>query len=453
MSNEFKAVPPIASLSPRDRYGHALGIAVPIILALTSQNLLNIVDTWIVGRLGSLALAAVALAATTNWVLSSFFIGLGSGVQAYTARRVGEGDDSGTAAALNRCLRFVLTAVVPMAVVAAVFSDDLLDAISSRDDVVLTGTPYLAIRLAGIPFLAANFAFRGYWNGLSLSKIYLRTILVIHAANVVISYGLVFGAFGFPEWGVFGAGVGSTAAQAVGTAYYFFQARRVGAKGQFLRGRTSSLRELLRLGAPAGLQTVTFSSAFLIFFAITDRVGAQELGASQVLVTMSLVSILPALGFGLGCASLVGQALGANRPDDARTWGWLAVRMGCVLSGAIGLGEIALAQPLMDFFIPGDPAAAAMGVPALRVIGAVMAVDAVGVILSNALIGAGAPKLVMTWSVATQYGIFLPVAWLMGLHYDMGLVWLWGAFGAYRLMFAGIMAIMWRGKSWQQARV
>lgn len=454
MTTAPRAVPALAGLTTRERIGQVLSISMPIILALTSQNLLNLVDTWIVGRLGSLALAAVALSATTNWVLSSFFIGLGSGVQAFVARRTGEGNLAGAVAALNSALLFSCVLVIPIAILTASFSDTLLGLITERPDVELVGTPYLAARLAGLPFLAANFAFRGYWNGLGLSRVYLRTILVIHTANVVISYVLVFGLLGFPELGVFGAGVGSTVSQAIGTLYYCHLARRIGSSDTFLRRRdVAPVRDLLRLGAPAGLQTLLFSTGFLLFFIITDRLGAKELGASQVLVTMALVSILPAVGFGLGGASLVGQALGAGRPRDARTWGWLTVATGCAMIGVIGGVEALTAGWWMHTFIPTDPQAAAMGVPALRVIGGIMVVDAVGVILSNTLIGAGSARAVMVWSVACQYGLFLPLAWTFGRTLGWGLVSLWVAFAIYRVIFAVAMALLWRGNKWQSVEI
>jgi MATE family multidrug resistance protein len=449
-----KAVPAVAGLSTREQYGVVLGLSLPIIAALTSQNLLNLVDTWIVGRLGSLALAAVALAGTINWVISSFFMGLGAGVQALVSRRVGENDMLGAVGALNRTLTLTAFVVVPLAVLATVFSDVILAAITSRDDVHLVGVPYLAARLAGLPFVAANFAFRGYWNGLGLSRVYLRTLIVIHIANVAISYVLVFGLFGFPAMGVFGAGVGSTVAQAIGTAYYLYLARRLGGSEHFLSPNVScSLKNLLKLGAPAGIQTLLFSLGFLVFFTITDRLGAKELGASQVLVTMALVSILPAVGFGLGAASLIGQALGAGRKDDAARWGWLTLYLGVGVVGLIGAAEALTAGWWMEMFIPADPAAAALGTPALRIIGAIMVVDAVGVILSNSLIGAGATRQVMVVSVVTQWGVFLPLGYVVAFHFQLGLMGLWAAFAFYRVLFAAAMLVIWRAGKWKDITV
>jgi putative MATE family efflux protein len=316
------------------------------------------------------------------------------------------------------------------------------------------GDPYLCIRLAGLPFVAANFSFRGYWNGLGLSRIYLRTLVFIHVINIILSYVLVFGVFGFPKMGVFGAGLGTTVAQALGTIYYCIQARHKGPSTGFLkRGYQVSIRALLRLGTPVGVQTLLFSLGFLIFFTITERIGTRELGATQVLVTMALVSILPGVGFGLGAASLVGQALGAGRPDDARKWGWLCMGMAALSVGTVGILEAITAPFWLNLFIATDPAAAQLGITPLQIIGSCMVLDVIGVVLMNALIGAGATTTVMLWSGLTQYGIMLPVAWYVAVHTGYGLVGLWTAFAVYRAFFATAMIIIWRGRSWETSRV
>jgi len=446
--------PPFDELTPKERVSRLWAISAPIILALSSQNLLNIVDTWIVGQLGSRELAAVAMGASTNWMLSAFFIGVGAGVQAIVARRVGDGELDGAVGALNRALHFTVSLVVPFSFFAAFFSDQIMGWITTADDIDLVGTPYLAARLAGLSFVSANFAFRGYWNGLGLSRLYLRTLVIIHIINVILSYFLVFGAGDFTGWRVFGAGVGSTVAQAVGTIYYCYIASHHGVRTGFLkRSHSVSLRQLMKLGGPFGVQTLLFSVGFFIFFIITDHKGPRELGASQVLVTMSLVSILPGVGMGLGAASFIGQCLGANRPDDARKWGWLATKIAVLICGSIGIVETLTAETWMGWFIPNDPETAALGIPALQVIGMVMLLDAIGIVLSNCLVGAGATKLVLIWSVICQYGLFLPFAYLFAHVLDWSLAWMWVAFGIYRIVFAGVTVILWKGKRWQSIQV
>ncbi|HIA03183.1 MAG TPA: MATE family efflux transporter [Myxococcales bacterium] len=454
MNQNIAVVPIVADLSFRERCSHALGISVPIILALSSQNLLNVVDTWIVGQLGSLELACVALGSTINWVFCAFFIGMGGGVQAMVARRVGEDRADETIGVLNRSLFLILVAVIPLTLFVSIFSEWGLAATTSRDDILLVGDPYLCARLAGIPFVAANFSFRGYWNGLSLSRIYLRTLVFIHVINIGLTYVLVFGFAGIPAMGVFGAGISTTIAQALGTIYYCLQAGHVGpVKGFLKRGYQVSIRSLLRLGTPVGIQSLLFSLGFLIFFTITERLGTQQLGATQVLVTMALISILPGVGFGLGGASLVGQSLGAGRVEDARYWGWLCMAMAAISVGLIGLGEALTAPFWMNTFIATDPMAAQIGITPLRIIGSIMVFDVIGVVLMNTLIGAGATTTVMWWSALTQYGIMLPAAWYAALHTSYGLIGLWSAFAIYRVIFALSMVVIWKGNSWTKAQV
>ena len=454
MQANIKKVAPLSELNKRERGRQLAAFSLPIILALTSQNLLNIIDTWIVGQLGTLRLGAVALAGNVNWVLSSFFIGLGSGVQAYVSRKVGEDDLDGAVGALRRSLVFTVQTVIPFALLCAYLSDFAMTLLTNRGDTEILGTPYLAARLAGLPFLAANFAFRGYWNGLGLARIYLETIIVIHIVNVMWSMILVFGAGPIPPLGVFGAGVGSTIAQAVGTIYYVRLAMSRGPSQRFYNGgRKTALRSLLRLGAPAGLQSMLFSLGFLAFFWITDKLGPEALGASHVLVTFALVSILPSVGIGLGAASLVGQSLGAGRPTDARTWGWLALMAGTAFGLATGLLAIFVAPGLLSMFIGGDPETVALATMPLRIIGLVMIIDASGVVLSNTLIGAGAAKQVMVWSLATQWGVFLPVAWYFGLQAGHGLIALWIGFAIYRLIFGAAMVWAWKGDGWLRHKI
>lgn len=454
MAQKIRKVPPLAQLNNIERLQHLSAFSLPIILALSSQNLLNIIDTWIVGQLGTLRLGAVALGGNVNWVLSSFFIGLGSGVQAYVSRKVGEDDIDGAVGAVRRTLVFIAQVVVPFAVVTAIASNEIMSLLTGRGDTEILGAVYLAARLGGLPFLAANFAFRGYWNGLGLARVYLQTIIVIHAVNVVVSMVFVFGLGPIPAMGVFGAGMGSTIAQAIGTIYYLYLAMRNGPSERFrLGGQRTALRGLLKLGAPAGLQSMLFSLGFLMFFWITDKLGPSELGASQVLVTLALVSILPSVGIGLGAASLVGQSLGAGRLADARVWGWLALGAGIAFGLLTGVVAIIFAPELLSWFITNDPHTAALALTPLRLIGGVMIIDATGVVLSNTLIGAGAARQVMLWSVLTQWCVFLPIAWFAGLQAGYGLVALWVGFALYRLVFGGAMVKAWRGSAWQTMAV
>ncbi len=172
-----------------------------------------------------------------------------------------------------------------------------------------------------------------------MSKVYLRTLLVMHACNIVLNWALIFGHFGLPALGVAGAGIGSAIATFIGSVLYFFQGWKLARSNGFLRGLPdrATMLSMLRLSVPTGIQQFFFAAGLTAFFWILGKVGTAELAASNVLVQLLLVAILPGLGSGMAAASLVSQSLGRKDPDDAMAWGWdvgKARHLGCRSHGA-----------------------------------------------------------------------------------------------------------------------
>lgn len=401
---------------------------------MLSQNLLNLVDTAMVGQLGSAALGAVGMGGMVNWLAASFFLGLGAGVQAIAARRVGEGNKAGAMSAIHGALRIAIVLVIPLSLFLATQAAWIFSLLSSDDAVVSAGTPYLSVRFCASVFVVANVSFRGYFNGIGRSTIYLRTIVVIHVINVALNWLLIYGNWGFPRWGVFGAGLASAIAVAVGTCTYLFLVARLSDSERFFRrGHITPgiYRSLFRLSIPAGAQNLFMAAGFVTFFRIAEVLGTRELAITNVLVNLSLVCILPAMGFGLASATLVGQALGANDKRGAALWAWTTVGIACTAMLVLG-GALAAFPETWLALLMNDPVAETMAAGLLVFVGLIQPVDAVGMVLSHSLIGAGATRVVMVVSIIMQWGVFLPLAYVWGLTYDGGLWALWVSLGVWR---------------------
>lgn len=438
----------------RSRLRRILTLSLPIIGGMVSQNVLNLVDTAMVGELGDAALAATGMGSFANFVSIAFITGMSSGVQAMVSRRKGEGRDAEAAVPLNGGLLLAAGLALPWCALLYWLAPTLFPLLIDDPAVQEIGIPYYRVRLLAMVAAGMNFAFRGFWNGISRSKMYLGTLVVMHLTNIGLNWVFIFGNLGAPALGAVGAGVASAIATGVGTVVYVALALKHARSMGFLAGLPGldTLRTMLRLAVPAGIQQELFAAGYLAFFWIVGRVGTQELAAANVLLTITMVAILPGLGFGLGATSLVGQALGRKDPDDARRWGWDVVKVAVLVMGALGLPMLLLPEPILGVFLD-NPETRAMAVPALRIVGATIAFDAVGMVLLNALLGAGAARTVMVVGVGFQWLLGLPLVYLAGPGLGLGLTAIWASQVGWRSLQAGVFAALWQRQGWADIKV
>jgi len=438
----------------RERTRRILVLGLPIVAAMASQNLLNLVDTAFVGTLGDDALAAVGLGNFANFMATAFITGLAAGVQSVAARRKGEARVSETAIPLNGGVMLAIVLGVPLTVALLLATPFLFPLLTDDADVARLGVPYLQARLVGLVPLGVNFAFRGYWNAVDMSAKYLRTLVVMHASNVVLAWALVFGHLGAPAMGVLGAGIATTIATFLGTGYYVALAWRHARAGGFLRALPdrTTLSSMLKVSLPSGLQQFLFASGMTVLYWIVGKVGTAELAAANVLTNVTLVAFLPGIGFGLAASTLVGQALGRRDPDDARAWGWDVARF-AALSIAVVCVVAILAPDLVLRGFLHDPATRAIAREPLRLVALFIPLDAAGVVLMNALVGAGDARRVMLVSVGLQWALFLPGAYLVGPVLGGDLLALWILQGGYRLLQAALVARLWARGRWASIRL
>ena len=440
--------------SARERRRRIHAQALPIIGGMASQNVLNLVDAWMIGALGAAALAGVGLASFLVFVTVAFISGLAPSVQSIAAQRFGAGRPGEAAAALNGGLLVSLAIGLPLSALMIVATPSIMALLNDDPAVQQAGGTYLMIRLVAVAFVGMNFAFRGYWSAVDRPRNYLVTIVAVHVLNVLISYPLIFGHLGLPALGVTGAAIGTAASLIIGTVIHFAIGLRVAAEDGLLRrlpGR-DDVAALLRLGLPNAVQQFLFAAGFTALFWIVGQIGTQELAVAHVLVTFTLVAVLPGLGFGIAAASLAGQAIGRGAHDEAAHWPWAVYRESLPVFVVLAALALLATEPLLALFLRDD-ALVALGMTPLRIFGAGTLVDAVGLILMHALLGAGAARLVMLVAVGLQWVLFLPAAYLLGPVMGLGLTAVWWAMVAWRGAQAAIFTAAWQGGGWRRLRV
>ncbi len=444
---------PSVAGSSASRRQRILGLALPIIGGSISQNILNLVDTAMVGRLGSEALAAVGMASILTFTAAAFIIGMSSGVQAMAARRLGAGDTGTTAIPLNGGLLLALALAIPWSIFLFTQAEQIFHWINDDPEVVRIGVPYMQVRFIALAAISMNFAFRGYFNGVNRSGLYLRTLLIMHTVNIVLNYVLIFGHFGAPALGATGAGIGTTVATFVGTGTYIFLALRYARESGFLRALPDrqTFRTLLSLALPSGIQQLFFAAGFSMLYWIIGKVGTVELAAANILTNVTLVTILPAMALGLASASLVGQALGRQDPQDAKRWAWDVVKFAIMIMAPLGIPMVFMPDMVFQIFTSDAPTILAGRLP-LQIVGGFIVFDSIGLVLLNSMLGAGAARTVMAVSVSLQWLLFLPVAFIVGPTLGFGLMGIWIAQAVQRGVQAAVFTALWQRGGWQSAK-
>lgn len=437
-----------------ERYKHILTIALPIIGGMISQNVLNLVDAAMVGVLGTAQLAAVGLASFINFVAAAAFMGMSAGVQAMVSRRMGEGRTSEAANPLNGALLTIFCVATPVSILLILHAETIFSWLNDDPEVVLYGSQYLQVRLAAIMFVGMNFCYRGYWSAIKRTRFYLTTLLIMHSLNIFLNYVLIFGKLGFPALGVQGAAMGTAISMFGGTLIYTFLAlKHTRAYGFGLHlPQKETLLTVIRISVPSSMQQLFFALGFTALFWIVGQVGTQELAAANVLINLTLVAILPCIAFGISSATLVGQSLGQGSINDAHRWAWDAVRLAMMVVFIIGLPMIIFPEFLLGLFIH-EPGPIEIGTTPLRLVGIGILVDALGLVLMNSLQGAGATKATLKVSLIMQWLVFLPLAYLAGPVFGMGLTAIWIIQFLYRALQAGIYVWLWNNRGWSSIKV
>ena len=432
-------------------------LALPIIGAMVSQNILNLVDTAMVSRLSesNAALAAVGFGGFILFFSQALLLGLSTGVQASASRQKGQGRSDTTAHCLNTALIVILIASPFLTLGLIWLAPKFFPILSNDPNVAELGIPYIQIRALGIVFVAANFAFRGYWNAVDMTWLYLKSLVSMHVVNIFLNYVFIFGNLGAPKLGVDGAAIASVIAIGFGTLTYFILGFRHARQHGFLNRlpRPNEIYQLIKLSLPNGIQQMFFAAGFIVMFWIIGKIGVAEVAAANVLITMWLITLLPGMGMGLAAATLVGQALGKGNAEDAVEWGWDVSKVAFFGMFLIGLPFVVAPEMILMSLYKLAPETFDLAIWPMRLIGISILYEATGVVLQGALLGAGDTRRVMTVVVLGQWIVFLPIAYLIGPVLGCGLTTIWLTQLVYRMVQTGIWINFWVGRKWTKIQL
>ena len=358
--------------TPVDRVAlrrRVVALAVPITIGNLSHTVVSYADTFMVGKLGEIPLAALGASAVLFLSIFLVFSAIFTGVQVLAARRHGEGSFHATGRVLTNALAVGLGAGAISSILGLTLPHHVMPLFSADPEVQRIGAEYLQYRWGGGLWLVILvFVFKGFYWGIGNTRVDLMVSLVVNTLNIGLNYMLIWGELGAPQMGAPGAGLASALSNLVAVVIYATLAARREFRlehGTFARGSLDRkiAGSIMRLSIPRSIQALAFSVSSLPFFGIIgQRVGDEALAASAVIWRFFGLNVLVAIGVGTAVATLVGQNLGRRDPDRAEAYGWTGMRVAMVAVGILSAVCFILAQPILIAFSPrprhrrrGDP--------------------------------------------------------------------------------------------------
>ncbi|MEY3370529.1 MAG: multidrug transporter, partial [Cyanobacteriota bacterium] len=413
-------------LPSKERLNKILTLGLPIIAGMMSQNIFNLVDTMMVGRLGPKELAAVGTAGMMVFTFTGFVFGVNSGVQAIAARLKGENKISEIAIALNNGLIFSFLSSIIITIVAIAISKPMFMILCNDADIAKLASDYFVIRMTVCVFAISNYAFRGYWNAIDKSKIYMSSLIIMNLLNILLNYLLIFGNFGFPRLGVNGSAVSTAIATVIGTIFYFFIAYKDSRQEGFLK-KLPSLNEFLllaRISLISSSETVLTMINCAFMYWVTGQISSYALAGINILINMQLVVYLPAIALGITLGTLSGQALGRGDKEDAHRWGIDMLKVGIILSCMLALPYLLFPEQILRLFTDSQEVISA-SVNSTRIMGITLGLEVLAFIFLDALKSLGYVSTPMLMMTICWWLIFAPLISALVFYFHQGLFSIW----------------------------
>jgi putative MATE family efflux protein len=427
-------------------------LAVPMMLEMIMESVFAVADVFWVAHLGADAVAVVGLTESMLTLIYAIAMGVSIGAMALVARRVGERNIDGAAQAAAHAILLAVAVSAVIGTLGARYADDLLALMGASPAVIAQGTAFTRIMLGGNLTVVLLFVINAIFRGAGDAAIAMRVLWLGNIINIALGPLLIFGFGPFPELGVTGAAVATTIGRGTAVLYQLITLARGNGRIRLtlsqLRVDARVLAGLLRLSGSAAFQVLIGMASYVGLVRIMASFGSAALAGYTIAIRLVIFALLPSWGLSNAAATMVGQNLGARRPDRAERAVWQAALYNMVFLGAVGILFVALAPQIIGLFT-ADPMVQKYGGIGLRVLSGGFLFYAYGMVLTQSFNGAGD-----TWT-PTVINLFvfwlfeIPVGYVLAVRAGVGPSGVFMAQAVAYSALAVISAVIFRQGRWK----
>jgi len=403
-------------------------LAIPMVLEMCMESIFAVVDIKWVSYLGPDAMATVGLTESFMTLVYTLAIGLSIGATAMVARRTGEKNPEGAARAAVQALTLALMVSVVIALVGAPLAPRLLSLMGASPQVVEQGVGFTRVMLAGNATVVMLFMINAIFRGAGDAAIAMRVLWLANAINILLGPCLIFGLGPFPKMGIVGAAVATNIGRGTGALYALSRLIRKGGrfdiKRSHFRLEPAIMARLVRISGTGTFQVFIGMASWIGLVRIISSFGTDALAGYIIGIRVVLFALLPSFGMSNAAATMVGQALGAKKPERAERAVWKAGFYNLIFLGSVGLIFVLFARQIVGLFTH-DPNVVPYGVDCLRIVAYGFLFYAYGMVLTQSFNGAGD-----TWT-PTIINLFVFWLWELPLAYVLAIVFGIGPRGVF----------------------
>jgi putative MATE family efflux protein len=431
-------------------------LAVPMVLEMVMESLFAVADVFWVSRLGAEAVAVIGITESLMTLVYAVAIGISIAATAIVSRRIGEKNPEGAAHAAGQIVLLGVGVSAAIGVVLGGFAPQILRAMGAGEEIVKLGADFTRIMLGGNATVFLIFLINAIFRGAGDAVIAMRTLWLANALNIALGPCFIFGWGPFPEMGVTGAAVATNIGRGIGVLYQLWHLAghhsRVRVRWRHLRPDRELLASILRTAGSGVAQLLISTTSWVGLFKILAVFGSTALAGYTIAIRIVIFALMPAWGLANAGATLVGQNLGAEKPERAEAAVWIATRFNTLLLGIVGLVFIVFANPLVRLFTT-DPEVLAYATQALWIVSLAFPLYAAGMCLEGAFNGAGDTWTPTRLNFACLWAFQIPCALVLAHTLHLGPL---GVFisvpAAFTVLTLWSAALFRRGR-WKMKRV
>lgn len=399
-------------------------LAIPMILELSLESVFAVVDMFFVGRLGENSIATVGLTESVITIVYSVAIGLSTAATAMVARRTGEKNKDAAAHAGMQALIMSLIVTVIISLTGIIFAPNILRIMGAQPDVVRDGAIFTRIMLGGSVVIILLFLINGIFRGAGDAAMAMRSLWLASLMNIILCPLLIYGMGSWTGFGLKGAAIATTIGRGIGVMYQcwilFGGKSSISLKREHFKIDFSVMKTLLDVAWPATFQFIIASGSWIVLARLVAETGGTAASAGyQIAIRNVVFFILPAWGLSNAAATLVGQNLGAKQPDRAAKSVLLTAKYNIFFMTGVMVLFVLFSSPIIHVFT-NEVEVHRIGTQALTIIGTGYIFYGIGMVMMQALNGAGDTRT-PTWISFFCFWLFqVPLAYLLAKGFNMG---------------------------------